>query len=365
MYIKQLPSGSWRVIVQHAGRRRSATAATRAAAERLGADIVIELGGAPVDGGGRSVGELLDAHLAEHRYAVTTVAEMHRVRGLAPDWFVARAIAGVTPPVVDALYRQLERDGWSVFRLRRLHTLLLAAFKRARRKGWVADNPVAGADVPAEPEAVTRVPEPDEVVALLAAADEISEAFGLFCRLSATTGARRGEVCGLQWHDVDSEALELRVRRSVAYTPAAGLVVVDVKSGRRGRRAVALGPLLVARLDAYRIAQAAELLERGRRPGPDGWLFTHAARDGEHPWMPDSATAMWAEARHAAGIGDVRLHDLRHFAGTEIIDAGFTSKQAADRLGHSKVATTEDRYVHGRRARDREIAEHLERRLGG
>jgi integrase len=365
MYIKQLPSGSWRVIVQSGGRRRSGTAATRAAAERLGADLVIALGGAPADRSAMAVAELLDTHLAEHHYAVTTRAEVKRVAGLVPGWFAARPIAGVSPPVIDSLYRQLERDGWSVFRLRRLHTLLLAAFKRARRKGWITDNPIAGAEVPAEPEAHVRVPEPDEVVALLAAADEISEAFGIFCRLSATTGARRGEVCGLQWHDVDFERLELRLRRSVAYTPASGVVVVDVKTGRRGRRAIALGPLLVARLDAYRIAQAAELLERGRRPGPEGWLFTHAARDGEVPWMPDSATTMWRLARHAAGIADVRLHDLRHFAGTEIIDAGFTSKQAADRLGHSKVATTEDRYVHGRRARDREIAEHLERKLGG
>ncbi len=365
MHIYKTPSGAWRVVAQHDGRRRSGTAATRAAAERLGAELVIRLGGEGLEAGARSVGELLDDHLAEHRYAVTTVAEMRRVRALVPEWFAARPVAGVTPPVVDQLYRQLERDGWSVFRLRRLHTLLLAAFKRARRKGWTTDNPIAGADVPAEPEPDTRVPEPAEVVALLAAADEISEAFGLFCRLSATTGARRGEVCGLQWLDIDVERLELRIRRSIAYTSASGLVVADVKGGRRGRRAIALGPLLVARLGAYRIAQAAELLERGRRPGPDGWLFTHAARDGEHPWLPDSATSMWAQARHAAGIGDVRLHDLRHFAGTEIIDAGFTSKQAADRLGHAKVATTEDRYVHGRRSRDREIAEHLEQRLGG
>lgn len=364
MHIRKTPSGKWRVIVQQNGERRQGTAATRAEAERLGATLIVQLGGEPVGDDRRTVGELLDIHLAEHRYAPTTRAEVERIRGLVPDWFAARQATAVTPPIVDTLYRQLEADGWTVFRTRRLHVLILGAFKRARRKGWVTENPAHGAHIEPEPEPKTRVPELDEVNRLLAAADAHSEVFGIYCRLAAATGARRGELVGLQWGDIDLERLEIRIRRAVTYTPASGVVVDDVKGRRRARRAIAIGPRLAARLDAFRIAQGKEQLGRGRRPGDDGWLFSHPGLDRELPWLPDSATKMWSEVRHAAGITDIRLHDLRHFVGTELIDAGFNAKQVGGRLGHTKVATTEDRYVHARRARDREAGEHMDGRVG-
>ena len=47
MHLSRLPSGAWRVAVRHNGQRRSATAATKGAAKRLGHEMELALGGTP------------------------------------------------------------------------------------------------------------------------------------------------------------------------------------------------------------------------------------------------------------------------------------------------------------------------------
>jgi integrase len=41
----------------------------------------------------------------------------------------------------------------------------------------------------------------------------------------------------------------------------------------------------------------------------------------------------------------VWLHGLRHFTATQLLGAGVPSKAVADRLGHTRVSTTTDRYA--------------------
>lgn len=47
------------------------------------------------------------------------------------------------------------------------------------------------------------IPTVDQVALTLAEAERIDPAFGTFVRIAAATGARRGEICGLQWGHVD------------------------------------------------------------------------------------------------------------------------------------------------------------------
>jgi integrase len=68
--------------------------------------------------------------------------------------------------------------------------------------------------------------------------------------LALATGARRGELLGLQWGDVDMEAATLRVERRVEETKA-GLRLKSPKT-RRGRRTLKVPPETVAMLRAHR-----------------------------------------------------------------------------------------------------------------
>jgi integrase len=63
-------------------------------------------------------------------------------------------------------------------------------------------------------------------------------------------------------------------------------------------------------------------------------------------------------------VGNVRLHDLRHFVATELLTQGIDVRTVANRLGHARTSTTMDIYWAFVPARDRDAADHLESILG-
>ena len=54
----------------------------------------------------------------------------------------------------------------------------------------------------------------------------------VYIALSADTGARRGEMCGLQWGDIDWGKKTITISRNLQYTPTAGVYVATPKNGK-------------------------------------------------------------------------------------------------------------------------------------
>ena len=54
---------------------------------------------------------------------------------------------------------------------------------------------------------------------------------------------------------------------------------------------------------------------------------------------------VWLPARRAAGLGYVRVHDLRHAHASWLLSGGADLQVVKDRLGHASIATTE-KYLH-------------------
>ena len=145
-------------------------------------------------------------------------------------------------------------------------------------------------------------------------------------RTVATTGVRRGELCGLQWKHVDFAHSTIRVWQ--ARVVAEGKVVLSTPRTKRGRRAIPVGAVTLAALESWRDAQADLLLALGFPQSPDTYLFTD--NKGEPLLNPEVVTehfnrhqlALRAEIlkRHkeSGAEGDppplphIRLHDVRH-----------------------------------------------------
>jgi integrase len=86
---------------------------------------------------------------------------------------------------------------------------------------------------------------------------------------------------------------------------------------------------------------------------------------GQRAWRPDSANARWAKTRVAAGISaSVRLHDLRHFQATQLLDAGVPVPTVAARLGHADGTTTMKIYAHRTQRADQQAADIVGKLLG-
>lgn len=333
MHLYQKPNGSWVAIVQHDGRRRKITAKTKREAQLGAAQTLIELGGKPPTD--PTVDEVVALWFDAADLSITYRTDAGRVAEKLPATFTARPLSTVTPLVIAALYKTLDRDGWTAHRIRRAHTVLSSAFSYAMSMEITDRNPFNAARKPTPPARKVQPPTRAQVAQLL----ESDGKLALYLRVAVTIGVRRGETVALQWGDIQPEGIV--VRRSRAYAPGHGVVTTTGKTGAKGHRTVAIDPMLIAELRTEHLRQLeAAVAYRGRKAPV--WIFSDDA--GVNPWRPDHPSRLFRQLRARLGIDGVRLHDLRHFVATELLAAGIPLKVVSERLGHRQVATTADRY---------------------
>jgi integrase len=352
MYIQKRPDGRYRAQVKHGGKRRwTAIVDTKAEARRLAAELVIELGG-----GGRhaerrvTVGEMLMRHLAEqvgkwsptyHHDATAVVGKLIENHGA----FTARQIRDVTPSVLLSLQRQLARDGWTPWRVKRLHTVMGTAWKMAVTYEWTASNPCRDVPPPTPEGADVNPPTDEQVRVVLAGLDGLDL---VAVRLNSTLGIRRGDVVGLQWTDVDFDRAELLIARSLAYTPGQ-IHVMPTKAGKRSHRRLALDLATLAMLRRWKAEQAERALANGL-PTPR-WILSDDG--GVTPWRPDRLSRIFRRVARRAGLSGIRLHDLRHYVATSMLNDGVSVHDVAGMLGNTP-AVVESTYRHWLPGRGRE-----------
>jgi len=70
----------------------------------------------------------------------------------------------------------------------------------------------------------------------------------------------------------------------------------------------------------------------------DGFVFSDD--QGVTAWKPNRVTKTFLRHRRAAELRPFRLHDLRHFMATEMLEAGVPIATVSRRLDHRRVSTT-------------------------
>ena len=125
-------------------------------------------------------------------------------------------------------------------------------------------------------------------------------------RLLALTGCRRSEVLDLRWRNISDDALNLE----------------DSKTGPRSVPLSASARALIEALPGPR--------------DPDAFLFPRHA-EGRGIWV---LTNFWRAACVDAGLGRLRLHDLRHTAASQAVMAVENLPLVGKLLGHRRHRTT-------------------------
>ena len=302
------------------------------------------------------VGELLEQWftIAATGWSPTTVRQTRSVldRQLHPH--LDRVLVGdLTTADIDAMYsRLLDRGGISVQPLKagtvqRVHVVLRSALAQAMRWGWIWDNPAERAHrivvVSREP----RPPTPGELVVLLEHLRRVDSAMYAFVMLAATTGARRAQLLGLRWRNINLQLGQVAFTNGWVEGPA-GPVLAETKSKRR--HTVELDATTAEVLTGFRNG-------RGSNDDRDGFVFS---TDDGVTWKPNWVTKVFQRHLVAAGLRPFRLRDLRHFTATEMLRAGVPLPIVSRRLDHRRISTTLDFYAHVTPARDRFAADLLQ-----
>ncbi len=131
-------------------------------------------------------------------------------------------------------------------------------------------------------------------------------------RLLILTGCRKTEILSLKWGEVDFEFGCLRLEDS-----------------KTGQKTVMLG------------APALQLLAIMSNQEGSDYVFPAMRGKGHYVGLPKA----WGRIREQAGLGDVRIHDLRHSFASVGASAGMGLQMVGKLLGHSDPKTTA-RYAH-------------------
>ena len=224
----------------------------------------------------------------------------------------------------------------------RIAGIVRAALGQAVKWGWIVTNPSRASTLPKVRRPELSPPDVDAMRRVLAALEAEEPDFHAFVTVAALTGARRSQVCGLQWRDVDLEARRMVFARGVVDGDA-GIEVKGTETHRSYR--VAIDQTTSEVLERH-FRRAEEVAARcGTRVADRSFVFSYEA-DGSKPWRPDGVTHRWIRWRKVVGLDDVRLHDIRHFMATTMLSAGVPVSVVAGRLGHARSSTTLDVYSH-------------------
>lgn len=275
------------------------------------------------------MGDLFDRFLSDHarphKKASSVREDEGLIRLLLRPEFERQKVAEVTRTHVDGFHKGLADRP---YRANRALALLSKAFNLSEIWGWRPDGSNPCRHVKKYPEKKRkRFLSPSELASLgealrLAESGELVDDDGNrvpvwpyavpAVRLLILTGARMSEILELEWDWIDFENAR-----------------INLPDSKTGEKPIHLG------------AAALEVLNGIPRVEGNPYVIVGAKEGGHFVNLKDP----WGAIRKAAGLDDVRIHDLRHSFASVGASGGMSLPIIGALLGHTQATTTQ-RYAH-------------------
>lgn len=269
----------------------------------------------------------------------------------------AHKIASTLKLPLDKVFRPAEgKDTLAVSTILHHHRLISSMLSTAVKWQLIFSNPCSRVVLPKNKRKEAVYLDEEQAAQLLQALENESLQHQVIVKLLLYTGMRRGELCGLEWKDIDFERAVISVRRSSLYLSGKG-VFEDETKNETSERCMKVSDDVTAMLRIWRAEQAKERLRLGDQWQNSDRLFT--AWNGA-PIRPDVITAWFHKFVTKNGLPPIHVHSLRHTNATLLIAAGTNLTTVAARLGHANTTTTSKIYAHAIKSADQAAAEALQ-----
>lgn len=155
--------------------------------------------------------------------------------------------------------------------------------------------------------------------------------------LSLYTGIRIGELCALQWEDIDLHTYTLSIRKTMQRIPESNVgataktkVIITEPKSACSIRDIPLPTFIVNIAKPFSSHPKAYIL----------------SGDRNHYIEPRTMQNHFKQYIKESNIGKANFHSLRHTFATRCVEVGFEIKSLSEVLGHSNVNITLNKYVH-------------------
>lgn len=202
---------------------------------------------------------------------------------------------------------------------------------------FIPSNPAADVDLPRPRKRKQDTWNAEEMRAIVKTAAE--HPLGAMFILGAATGARRGELLGLRWSNIDFAG------RTVTFEHNRVGLRSSVQEGTLKNdeiKTVTVDPSTMVVMQLHRERQA-ELKIASREWHPLDYVFCN--NDGS-PLHPRTPNRIWQRIVEASGVKYLKPHAQRHTHATLLLEQGVPLHVVAQRLGHRDAMVTATIYAH-------------------
>ncbi len=233
--------------------------------------------------------------------------------------------------------------------VRHVAGVINVVLNKAFKLDYILVNPMLRVELPVVEEVEARSLTPEEIEALLGVC--LDDWTHPFIQVALATGCRRGELCAVEWTDIDFLNSIVTISKSLEQTKKLGLRVKRPKSGKT--RKFHLPQSAIAALKFQREKQA----EAKRMFGADykDLKLVFSQPDGSY-LNPALVSQTLVRRMRKAGIMDASLHTLRHSHGSLLLRKLVSLPTVSTRLGHANVNITARIYAHALPADDQPAA---------
>lgn len=258
----------------------------------------------------------------------------------------------LTPEHVDGFLRLLDEAQLSDRRKQMAYAILRRALKHAVKRGLVQRNVCDAVETPQAEQKEIHPLTHEEAQRFLKAAEN-DRHYALYV-VALTTGARQGELLGLEWNDVDFQKRTMQIRRTL--NECNGKFLSGPPKTKRGTRTIRLPVVAVDALLEHRKKRLVE--------GHAGVDLVFCDRGGGPLRRQNLQRRSFKPLLVAAQCPEVRFHDLRHTYATLALANGVPIRVVSDTMGHSRSSVTIDTYAHVLPAQERVAADKMDAMFG-
>ena len=285
----------------------------------------------------------------------STVSGLCRGRSVSEK--VAYAVASSLQEKTNDLFTRNEKEETlSGKTILEHHRLISSVLTTAVQWQIILANPCDRVKPPKVETKEAKYLEDTEAIHLFELLEQEPIKYRVMIELLVYSGFRRGELCGLEWRDIDFKNKLVRVERTSMYLPGKG-VFDDTPKTSNSIRTIKLSDHAFQLLLEYKLWQNTQRAKAGDRWTDTGKVFT--TWDGK-PIHPDTISGWFHGFVSKNDLPPICLHSLRHTNASLLIANHTDITTVSKRLGHANTATTAKIYAHALRRADEIAAETLQ-----
>ena len=222
------------------------------------------------------------------------------------------------------------------------HRLISTVLDQAEKESLIPFSVARKATLPKLERREVNFFQPEQVAAIRDALELEPIKWKTLVHMLLITGARRGEILGLKWNEIDFDGNKIHICNNMLYSADRGIYEDSPKTST-SNRFITLPSETMKLLRKYRAWQNEERLRLGEYYQYQGFVF---AQDNGKPMHPDSVTTWLDRFSRRHGLPHVNPHAFRHTMASMLYFNGVDSVSISKRLGHAQVSTTANIYAH-------------------